>query len=487
MAENIENIKKKSMKGMAWTGVSRLSKQVIQFSIGILLARQLMPEDYGIIGMLAIFIAIAETFLDSGFASALIQKKDRTEVDYSTVFFFNVVISLVLYAIIFVFAPWIADFYSIPVLTDVTRVVSLALIINGLTIIQTAKLSIELNFHLQAIADIFSVLIGGLLALYLAYHGWGVWSLVFQGVSSAAIRALVLWVFSRWRPLWAFSYKSFRRMFSFGSKLLCSGMINTIYDNLYTLVIGKAFMASQVGFFNRGDHFAQLPTKTIQEMVVKVNYPILSSMQDDEAKLTATYKKLLAAPMFLLYPILTLLIVLAAPLVEVLIGAKWLPCVPILQIICIGCMFDPLTHINLNLLYVKGRTDLVLKLEFIKKPIGFLLLFVSIPFGVFWMCAGRSLYSLIAYVFNCYYTDKMIHYGFSSQMKVLLPIIFRSILMGIVVFFVIQCFDNLWVKLFIGSISGAVSYTLSCILSKDNTFVEVRTMVLRFKYVQRFI
>lgn len=482
-----ENIKKKSMKGMAWTGVSRLLKQVIQFSIGILLARQLMPEDYGIIGMLAIFIAIAETFLDSGFASALIQKKDRTEVDYSTVFFFNVVISLVLYAIIFVSAPWIADFYSIPVLTDVTRVVSLALIINGLTIIQTAKLSIELNFHLQAIADISSVLIGGLLALYLAYHGWGVWSLVFQGVSSAAIRALILWAFSRWCPLWAFSYESFRRMFSFGSKLLCSGMINTIYNNLYTLVIGKAFTASQVGFFNRGDHFAQLPTATIQEMVVKVNYPILSSMQDDEAKLTATYKKLLAAPMFLLYPILTLLIVLAAPLVEVLIGAKWLPCVPILQIICIGCMFDPLTHINLNLLYVKGRTDLVLKIEFIKKPIGFLLLFISIPFGVLWMCAGRSLYSLIAYIFNCYYTDKMIHYGFFSQMKVLLPIIFRSVLMGIVVFFVIQCFDNLWAKLFIGSITGVVSYILSCILSKDNTFLEVKTIVMRSKYAQRFI
>jgi O-antigen/teichoic acid export membrane protein len=275
-------------------------------------------------------------------------------------------------------------------------------------------------------------------------------------------------------------------MFSFGSKLLCSGMINTIYENLYTLVIGKAFTASQVGFFNRGDHFAQLPTKTIQEMVVKVNYPILSSMQDDEVKLTATYKKLLAAPMFLLYPILTLLIVLAAPLVEVLIGAKWLPCVPILQIICIGCMFDPLTHINLNLLYVKGRTDLVLKLEFIKKPIGFLLLFVSIPFGVLWMCAGRSLYSFIAYVFNCHYTNKMIHYGFFSQMRVLLPILFRSVLMGIVVFFIILLFDNLWAKLLIGTLAGIGSYMVFCILSKDNTLLEVRALVLQSRYIQRF-
>ena len=273
-------------------------------------------------------------------------------------------------------------------------------------------------------------------------------------------------------------------MFSFGSKLLCSGMINTIYENLYTLVIGKAFTASQVGFFNRGDHFAQLPTKTIQEMVVKVNYPILSSMQDDEVKLTDTYKKLLAAPMFLLYPILTLLIVLAAPLVEILIGAKWLPCVPILQIICIGCMFDPLTHINLNLLYVKGRTDLVLKLEFIKKPIGFLLLFVSIPFGVLWMCAGRSLYSLIAYMFNCYYTDKMIHYGFFSQMKALLPIIFRSLFMGLIVFFIMMLFNDIWLKLLVGALVGMMSYILLCIISKDETYKELRTMVMRSKYAQ---
>ena len=469
----MSSLKSKSMKGMAWTGVSRLTTKVVQFLVGIVLARLLMPEDYGIIGMLAIFIAIAQTFIDSGFASALIQKKDRTETDYSTVFYFNFVISLLLYGLFYVSAPWIADFYSMPVLTDVIRVVTLALIINGLTIVQTAKLTIDLNFKLQAIASVLSVVLSGGIAIIMAYKGWGVWALVFQGLFSALVRAAILWAFSRWKPKKAFSYVSFRRLFSFGSKLLCSGMINTVYNNLYTLVIGKTFSAAEVGFFNRGDHFAQLPTQTVQEMVVKVNYPILSSMQDDDAKLVTTYQKLLTAPVFLLYPLLIGLIVLAAPLVEFLIGAKWLPCVPILQIICVGCMFDPLTHINLNLLYVKGRSDLVLKLELIKKPIGFLILFASIPFGIIWMCVGRSVYSFIAFVFNCYYTQKMLHYGFFAQMRVLFPIIVRSILMGIAVYFIAMLIDGNLAKLLVGLLTGVLFYVLLCYLMGDKTYQEL--------------
>ncbi len=471
------SLKSKSMKGMAWTGASRLTTKVVQFLVGIVLARLLMPEDYGIIGMLAIFIAIAQTFIDSGFASALIQKKDRTETDYSTVFYFNFVISLFLYGLFYVSAPWIADFYSMPVLTDVIRVVTLALIINGLTIVQTAKLTIDLNFRLQAIASVMSVVLSGTIAIILAYKGWGVWALVFQGLFSAVVRAAILWTFSRWKPKRAFSYSSFQRLFSFGSKLLCSGMINTIYENLYTLVIGKTFSAAEVGFFNRGDHFAQLPTQTVQEMVVKVNYPILSSMQDDDAKLVTTYQKLLTAPVFLLYPLLVGLIVLAAPLVEFLIGAKWLPCVPILQIICVGCMFDPLTHINLNLLYVKGRSDLVLRLELIKKPIGFFILFVSIPFGILWMCAGRSLYSFIAFVFNCYYTKKMLDYGFYAQMRALFPIIVRSLLMGVAVFVITLYVTDVLAKLLIGILVGSLVYAILCYLMKDKTYMDIMQLV----------
>ena len=472
-----DSLKSKSMKGMAWTGFSRLGTQFSQFVIGIILARLLMPEDYGVIAMLTFFIAIAETFLDSGFASALIQKKDRTEIDFSTVFYFNLAISLALYTFFYISSPFIADFYGMPILNKVTRVVALSLVINGLAIVQTAKLTIELNFKAQAIASITATFISGLLAIYLAYMGWGVWALAFQGVSSSLIRTLLLWILSRWRPLWAFSYDSFQRLFSFGSKLLCSGMINTVYENLYTLVIGKVFTASEVGFFNRGDHFAQLPTKTVQQMVVQVNYPILSSMQDDEERLVNTYQRLLTSPMFLLYPLLIGLVVLAEPLIMVLIGEKWLPCVPILQIACIGCLFDPLTHINLNLLYVKGRSDLVLKLEFIKKPIAFLILFISIPFGLLWMCFGRSLYSFIAFVFNCYYSGKMIGLGFFMQMKMLFPIVFRSLIMGAIVYLSTLFVDNNISKLIVGTIVGFLFYVLVCEIMKDKTYSDVKMML----------
>lgn len=475
--ETQPSIKRKATAGMAWVGVSRLAMQASQFVISIVLARRLMPEDYGIIAMLAIFIAIAQTFLDSGFASALIQKKERTETDYSTAFYFNIGVSLLLYTAFFIAAPWIAEFYSMPILCSVTRVVTISLIINGLTIVQTARLTINLNFRLQAIADISSTCIAGLVAIFLAYSGWGVWALAFQGICSALIRAVILWMFSRWKPVCSFSYNSFRQLFSFGSKLLCSGMINTVYNNVYTLVIGKVLNASDAGFFNRGEHFANLPTRTVQEMVVKVNYPILSSLQDDNQKLVSTYQKMLTAPMFLLYPILWLMIALAEPMIEALIGRIWLPCVPILQIICIGGMFNPLTHINLNLLYVKGRSDLVLKLELIKKPIAFLILIASIPLGLVWMCVGRSIYCFIAFVFNCYYTKKLLQYGFMAQMKALFPIIVRSILMAVVVYIIIMLFENAWMKFLVGSLVGIIVYTGFSIMAKDESYHELKQMV----------
>lgn len=475
---NQSSIKSKATAGMAWVGISRLSMQVAQFVITVVLARRLMPEDYGTVAMLAIFIAIAQTFLDSGFASALIQKKDRTDTDYSTAFYFNIAVALLLYLIFFITAPWIAEFYSMPILSSVTRVVTLSLIINGLTIVQTARLTINLNFRLQAVADISSTLIAGFIAILLAYNGFGVWSLVFQGVCASSIRAAILWTFSRWKPLLTFSYRSFRQLFSFGSKLLCSGMINTIYNNIYTLVIGRVFNASEVGYYNRGEHFANLPANTVQEMVVKVNYPILSSLQDNNEKLVSAYQKLLVAPMFILYPVLWLMIALAGPMVEVLIGQKWLPSVPILQIICVGAMFNPLTHINLNLLYVKGRSDLVLKLELIKKPIAFMILIASIPFGLIWMCVGRAFYCFLAFVFNCYYTNKLLQYGFVSQMKVLLPIIVRSILMGCIVYIANMYLENVWTKLLIGGFVGILFYTFLSIMAKDKSYMELKEMVM---------
>lgn len=474
-----DSIRSKAVKGMAWTGVERFASQGIQFVISILIARVLMPSDYGIIGMLAIFMAIAQTFLDSGFANALIQKKDRTDTDYSTVFYFNIVVSLLLYGLFYISAPYISAFYNMPVLKEVSRVVSLSLVINSFSIVQTAKLTIDLNFKLQSISSIISVFVSGVAGVIMAYSGYGVWALAFQGLVAAGVRTVVLWLFSHWRPLWTFSFESFRNLFSFGSKILCSGMINTVYQNVYTLVIGKYFKAADVGFFNRGNQFAQLPSAIITQMVVKVNFPILSQYQDDNEKLIQTYKKLLRLPIFILYPVLSGMMAIASPMVELLLGDKWLPCVPILQVLCLGYMWSPLTHINLNLLYVKGRSDLVLKLELIKKPIAFIILIASIPFGILGMCAGRALYFFIAFVINCHYTSKILHYGFFLQIKEILPIIINVIVMGIVVALTMITAESALYKLIIGILSGMASFILYAILTEDESYREMVGILLK--------
>lgn len=473
-----ESVRDKAVEGMAWTTIERVFNYGIQFVVGIVIARLISPSDYGLIGMLAIFIAISQTFLDSGFASALIQKKKKTEEDYSTVFWFNIVISFILYLLFYASAPLIAYFYNQPELKEVARVVSLCLIINGLTIVQTAKLSSELNFKLQSIATISAVVVSGCLGLFMAYNGYGVWALVAQILSSAFVRMLVVWARSLWYPKLVFSFESFKSLFSFGSKILCSSLINTIYQNLYTMVIGKSFQATAVGYYNRGDEFAKAPGAIMTQVLLKVNYPVLSKFQDDNVQLVKTYKKLLHTPLFILYPLLFGIMVLAEPMVQVLLGDKWLSCVPIMQILIFGYIWSPLTHVNLNLLYVKGRSDLVLRLELIKKPIAFLILFVSIPYGIWWMCAGRALYFFVAFVINCYYTGKLLDYGVKAQISELLSIFGGCIVMSLAVSASITIMDYSLLKLLLGSFVGVFSYGLYSIIVKDDSFLELKDLLL---------
>lgn len=474
-----KNLKSSAVNGAIWTGVEKFSRQAVQFVIGIILARILSPDDFGVIGMLAIFIAIAQTFTDSGLSSALIQKKDRTEVDCSTMFFFSMSVGVLFYLLLYATAPLIADFYNMPILTDVTRVVALSIILSGLTAVQNARLTIDLRFRTLSLIAIISMVVTGATGLALAYSGWGVWALVFQALAGQMVTSICTWYCSRWMPKLEFSMKSFKQLWGFGSKLLVSGLINTIYGNLYTLVIGKKFSSAEVGFYNRGNHFALLPAQTVQDMAIKVNFPILAKMQDDDERLLGAYKKLLTVPLYILYPVLVCMAVTAEPLVIVLIGEKWLPCVPIMQVLCIGYMFSPLTHINLNLLYVKGRTDLVLKLEFIKKPIAFLILFASIPFGIVVMVIGKAIYEFIAFSFNCYYTGKILNYGEWKQLKLLLPTFINCAIMAAVIYLSMLPFTLPIVKLCVGVSVGLISYWLFSIATKDAAYGEVREIVKR--------
>lgn len=475
----VESLKGKAVSGVIWSSVDRFGQQIIQFVIGVVIARILSPEDYGVVGMTAIFFAVANTLIDSGFGSSLIQNKNRTDVDFSTCFYFNVAIGIIIYGVLFLASPAIAEFYRTPILCDVIRVLGLTMLVNSLMISQLSKMMAEMKFKEMAIISVVTQLVTGAIGLTLAYQGWGIWALVFQQVGSSVVRLLLTQYYLRWVPKLVFSRASFHRMFSYGSKILCSGMINTIYSNVYTLVIGRVYNASDVGYYNRGNQFAQLPAQTLLSVFMNVAFPIMSKVQDDTEKLRAAYCKLIRTPNFVLFPVLTGLIVLSDPLVKVILGDKWLPSVPLLQIICLGYMFEPLTHINLNVLYVKGRTDLVLKLELIKKPIAFVILFLMAHFGVIWLCFGKTLYNFIAYCFNCYYTKRFINLGFWQQMKFNLPLFFNSVVMGGVCLLFKISFSNAYIQLFGGFVVAVITYVIMVIITKDETYLDVKDMFFK--------
>lgn len=470
-------LKQSVVSGAIWTGLEKVLTQVVHFVIGVILARILTPGDYGVVGMLTIFIAIANVFTDSGLSSALIQKKDRTDIDYSTIFYFNLLVAIFFYCLLFVTSPLIADFYNMPILKDVTRVVALSLIITGFTAVQSTRLRINLQFRKLSIITIYGMLVTGATGLVLAYNGFGVWALVIQTVVGNLFCSICIWHVSKWRPSLVFSKESFKSLWGIGSKLLGSSLINTLYNNMYTLVIGKYFSKEQVGYYNRGNQYALLPMQSVQDMAIKVNFPILSKIQDDDERLINAYKKLMTVPLYLLYPILVGLSVIAPYLIPVMIGDKWMPCVPILQVLSLAYMLSPLTHLNLNLLYVKGRTDLVLKLEFIKKPIAFLILFSSIPFGLIWMVVGKALYELVAFSINCYYTEKMYGYGELKQLKSLLPILCNCVVMATVIYVSMFFFSSPELKLCAGIPTGMISYILYSVITKDENFYEVVRIV----------
>lgn len=475
MAKSLKQI---AVSGMFWTSVERFSQQFIQFVLGILIARVLAPSDYGIIGMTSIFFAIANTLLDSGFGNALIKNKNRTEVDYSTCFYFNVLVGLFLYGVMFVSSPYIAEFYHTPILNEVVRVLSLTLLINSLTVSQTAKMTAEMRFKQLSVVSVVTQLSTGFVCLFGAYNGWGVWALVVQQVGSRLLRLLLLQFFLRWRPLLTFSKESFSNMFSYGWKLLCSGMINTIYNNLYALVIGRTCSPIEVGYYNRANHFASMPSHTMLSVVMKVAFPLMSEVQDDEEKLKKAYQKILRLPVFVLYPVLMGMMALADPMIRCLIGEKWISIVPLIQVLCVGHLFGPLTHVNLNILYVKGRTDLVLKLELIKKPIAFLLLFGLLPFGLFWLCAGHALYSLLAYAINCYYTKKFIDFGFWQQMWYNVPVMLKSLGMAASIYLCTFLFESSWTQLLVGIFVGIVVYAILVCGMHDESYEDLKSIVI---------
>lgn len=475
----MNSLKNDAIKGVSWTMIEKIASTAIVFVLGIIIARLLDPSDYGIIGMISIFMAISVVLSDSGFTDALVQKKEKTADDYSTVYLFNIAISTFLYLILFGAAPWIARFYRTPILTSVIRVYTLQLVLNALFNVHATKLRIDLRFKELAITSLTSQLITGLIGVYLAYSGWGVWALVFQALASSLIRGILILFFCKgWFPGFHFSRESFKATFGFGSKLLVLSLIDTIYGNIYSLIIGRKFKSSDLGLFNRGTQLATFPSSIFVNVLVSVMFPVLSRLQDDEERLVSSYKKFSSLPVYVLHPLVIGLAVLATPVVGLLLGEKWLPCVSFLQCVAIGTLFSPLIHTNRMLLYAKGRSDLILKLEFFRKPVGILVIIASLPFGMLGLAAGKSVYELLDFLINTHYTRKYFGYGWKEQLRDHLPSLFFSFIMGVCVFFVSSLFDGWWGQLLVGVPTGILVYFLLGFVSKNKVQKELISIAL---------
>ena len=468
-----DSLKSKTVKGVVWSSIERFSTQGVQFLIMIIMARLLTPKDYGLIGMLAIFLAVAQSLIDSGFSQALIRKQDRTDVDNSTVFYFNIVVSSALYLILFIAAPFAADFYNQPELTSVMRVVCLGVILNSLAVVQRALLTVRIDFKTQAKASLSAAVISGCIGIVLAYCGFGVWSLVVQQLLNLSVNTLLLWIFSKWRPIAVFSWKSFHELFAFGSKMLASGLLDTLYRNIYPIVIGKLFSASSLGHYTRAQHFSEFPSSNVTGIIQRVTYPILCGIQDETERLEAVYRKFLKLSAFIIFPLMIGMSAVARPFIDIVLGTQWGFCGQLLQIICFAMMWYPIHAINLNLLQVKGRSDLFLRLEIIKKILGITVLCITAPFGLVVMCYGQIFNSIVALVINTYYTGKLINVGFIRQMKDLLPTILLSLIMFWAILLVNGFIETNMYRLVIGVLVGIIVYASGSYIFK---FKELQTL-----------
>ncbi|QSI20394.1 lipopolysaccharide biosynthesis protein [Proteus mirabilis] len=416
------NLKQKTTSSLKWSAIERLVTQLVQLIVMLVLARILGPHAFGLIGMLAVFIAVSQVFVDSGLSSALIRKLDRSELDYSTAFYFNIGIALACYTLLYFCAPYISHFYQKPELTPLTRVLALVVIINSFGIIQRTKLSIKMDFKTQAKASLIAVTISSLTAFCLAYYNFGVWSLVAQTLVYAAFNVIFLNILHRWLPMLNFSSESFRHLFGFGSKLMLSGLIDSIYQNIYQIVIGKKFNVLDVGYFTQANQLIQTPSTTMTAIIQRVTYPMLSSIQNDEQKLNSAYLLTLRLSAVVIFPILFGLGTIADPLIPELLGIEWKPAALLASILAIGLLLYPIHAINLNYLQVKGRSDLFLKLEIIKKIIITIILIVTIPYGINAICIGIVIQSYIALFINIYYNGRIGYLSGIIQLKALLPI-----------------------------------------------------------------
>ena len=475
------SLKSIATKGIIWSAVDKLAVQFGQFVVSILLARILMPEDFGLIGMLTIFIVLSQTFIESGLGIGLIQRQDSTDIDFSTVFVFNLGVSSCFYLLLFFTSPLISTFFNQPQLTDLIRVLGLNLLIIALAIVQRTKLTIAIDFKSIAKSNVIGMVVGGVFGVIAARNGYGVWALVIQTLLGSLATSVSLWVFSNWSPSFAFSKKSFKLLFGYGSKLLIAGLYAQILNNVYNICLGKFYPTASLGYYTKAKSFADLSAGTVVSVIQQVTFPILTSVQDDRAKLVSIYSRLIRMSAFFIIPLMTLIALLAKPIVILLLTEKWVSLIPLLQWMVFARIFFPMSALNMNLLNAVGRSDLFLKVDLSKLPLTILAMAITIPLGVKAMIIGHVVTSALAFLINAYLPGKFYGYGPIQQLKDMLPFLVATIGMSISVFVMTSFIDNLVLQLLLGALLGLVTYLFICWLLKLEEMTEVWSLFLKFK------
>lgn len=425
-------------RSVAWSAIEKLAYQGVQFLMTIIISRFVAPDEFGLVAMLSIFLAVSNSLIDCGFSTALIQKQDRTEEDYSTAFYTNLFIALAIYAVLYCCSPAIALFYREPRLVVLTRVICLTLILRSLCVVQNAKLIIALDFKTQTKATVSGALISGIIGIYMAIKGYGVWAIVAQALIGIAITTILLWFYSRWKPVLIFSKKSFILLFGFGSKLMLSGLMHTIYLNLYTLVIGKFYNATDVGYYNRASTISQYPSTNIVSIINRVFFPVLCQNQDNPQEFSRVFHGYLRMSCFIVFPISIAIASLAKPLIRLILTEKWDGAIVPVQIIAIAYMLYPVLLINNQPLQALNHTTMFFYAEIIKKIVALVLLFTAVNYGLTILCFSVLAYNICDTIIILFFTRTIMQTGFRRQLKELVRPFLASILMGLGCYFCVR-------------------------------------------------
>ena len=474
------SLKKTTVKGVGWSFTDSILSQGITFLVGILLARLLSPEEYGLLGILMIFILISESIVNSGLSSALIRKQDATERDYNTVFLTNLVLSLVMYGVLFLCAPLISLFFEKSQLTILLRVLGIVVVFNALSLVPLTKLTKKVDFKTITYCSFVASVISGIVGISMAFAGCGVWSLVGQQISRQLVHFIALWIANKWLPRIQFSIESFKKLWNFGWKLLISGLINTIWNEIYKVVIGKFYSPATLGQYTQAHFYSDLFSRNLTNVIQRVSYPVLSQLQEERERLKQAYRRVIKVTMLVTFVFMFGLAGCAKQFIYVLIGEQWLPCVGYLQILCFSMALYPLHAINLNMLQVQGRSDLFLKLEIIKKCIAVVPLLLGIFVDIYWMLGGSVIVGWIAYYLNAYYSGPYLNYNVWAQIKDILPSTILSLAMGCVVYLIGLLPLTPYALLPIQILTGAVIVLSICELTHLEEYLELKQMFFDF-------